>query len=212
MIRAMEQLLRPLRTRILNLVARAVVQLVADDGGLQIVQLGVLDTETRDGCERMQEYGLTSRPHPGAEAAVMFVGGRRDHGLVVAVDDRRYRLKSLQEGEVALYTDEGDHVKLSRGRIVEVVAGTRVRVQAPDATFSGNVEIAGTLQVTGAVTAQSSVAITGPVTAASTVAVAGAVTAPSVTAATVSSGGKILATHTHPYTDNGNSMTTGAPS
>lgn len=130
-IDAISKLLAPLRARIANLVARAVVQLVDDGGKLQLVQLGVLADETRSGLERFQQYGLTSVPLPGAEAVVLFVGGRRDHGLVVAVDDRRYRLVGLEAGEVALYTDEGDRIHLKRGGVIEVVAAAKVVVDAP---------------------------------------------------------------------------------
>lgn len=114
------KVLRPLRNALANLVARAVVQLVNDSGGLQGVQLSVLDGETREGVERFQEYGFTSSPRPGAEAVVLFVGGRRDHGLVVAVDDRRYRLTSLSAGEVALYNDAGARVHLKADGTVEL--------------------------------------------------------------------------------------------
>lgn len=137
------RLLAPLRTRIANLLARGVVRLVDDAGGLQAVQLGVLAGETRDGAERFQEYGFSARPHPGAEAVVLFVGGRRDHPVVVAVDDRRHRKRGLAAGETCLYTDEGDYVLLKRGRIVEVKAGTKLRVDAPAAEFTGTVTATG---------------------------------------------------------------------
>jgi phage baseplate assembly protein V len=172
----MNRLLAPLRTRLANMVGRAVVSLADDSAKLQLLQLAVLDGETRSACERFQQYGLTSHPFPGAEAVVLFVGGRRDHGLVVAVDDRRYRKAGLEEGEVALYTDEGDYVLLSRGRVVEVKAGTKVRVNAPAAEFTGNVTIAGALEVAGAVTAKASLAVAGAATAAS-VAATGAIAA-----------------------------------
>ncbi|MES7472754.1 hypothetical protein U6K92_12545, partial [Cutibacterium acnes] len=45
--------------------------------------------------------------------------------------------------------DEGDYVLLKRGRIVEVKAGARLRVDAPEAEFTGNVTIAGDLHVQG---------------------------------------------------------------
>ena len=88
------------------MVARGVVSLVNDGLKLQGVQLAILDGEIRE-AERFQQYGFTSVPLPGAEAVVVFVGGRRDHGLVVAVDDRRYRKKGLLPGEVALYNQGG---------------------------------------------------------------------------------------------------------
>jgi len=144
--------LDPIRRRIANLVARAVLTLVSDATTLQTVQVSVLDSEIRDGAERVQDYGFTSVPFPGAEGVVLFVGGLRDHPLVIRADDRRYRKKNLQPGEAAIYTDEGDYILLKRGRIVEVVAGTKVRVQAPLVECTGNMTITGTLQVTGAST------------------------------------------------------------
>jgi phage baseplate assembly protein V len=120
------RLAKPLKDRIANMVARAVVQLVSDAGKLQVVQLGVLADETREKVERFQEYGFTSVPLAGAEAVVLFVGGRRDHGLVIAVDDRRYRKKDLQPGEVALYNQAGPFVLLKSDRVI--VDGVELRL------------------------------------------------------------------------------------
>lgn len=124
MIKNLQILLRPLAARVANMVSRAVVRQTDDAGKLQLLQLGILDGETREGVERVQNYGLTSVPHAGALAAVVFVGGRRDHGLVVAVDDARHRPAGLQPGEVALYTDEFVGVKLRRGQVVEIAGST----------------------------------------------------------------------------------------
>ncbi len=131
MIEQLSRLLRPLATRIANLVSRAVVQRVDDSPKVQALQLDLLADETRDDVERFQNYGFTSVPLSGAEAVTVFVGGRRDHGLVVAVDDRRYRLTGLEAGEVALYTDQGDKVVIKRGGTIEVTAATKVVVAAP---------------------------------------------------------------------------------
>lgn len=118
MIDKVIKLLRPLHIRIANMVARAVVQLVNDGAQMQAIQLLVLAGETREGCERFQEYGFTSVPVAGAEAVVLFADGRRDHPLIVAVDDRRYRLKNLLSGEVAIYNNAGLSVLLKSSRIV----------------------------------------------------------------------------------------------
>lgn len=116
------RLLRPLATRLANVVARAVVSLVDDSKQVQEAQISVLDGETRE-VERFQNYGFTSVPLPGSEAVVVFVGGRRDHGLAIVVDDRRYRIKNLESGEVAVYTDEGDSIVIRRGGTIELNAG-----------------------------------------------------------------------------------------
>jgi phage baseplate assembly protein V len=118
--RAVREMVKPLATQVANLVSRAVVSRVNDGAKLQEVQVGLLADETRDNIERFQQYGFTSVPLEGAEAVVLFVGGRRDHGLAVAVDDRRYRLKDLEPGEVALYHKDGASVVLRADGSVEV--------------------------------------------------------------------------------------------
>lgn len=150
MIREINALLAPIRRRLDNLVARSVVSRVDDSKKLQLLQLAVLDGETREGCERVQQYGFTSVPLPGdgagaPEAVVVFVGGFRDHPLVVAVDDRRWRKKDLQPGESALYSDEGDYVALTRGRIAELLAGTKFRAVTPLVECTGAVDAVGAI-------------------------------------------------------------------
>lgn len=134
--------LRRVSVRLAGVVSRAVVARVDDSKKRQLVQAGLLAGETRDGLEHYQPYGFTSVPHAGAEGVALFVGGERDHGFVVAVDDRRYRLTGLQNGEVALYTDEGDKVVLKRGGTIEVTAATKVVVDAPLVELAGNTEAA----------------------------------------------------------------------
>jgi phage baseplate assembly protein V len=134
----MNHLVKPLATRIANMVARALVKNVDDSLKVQILQLGVLADETREGVERIQNYGFTSVPLEGAEAVALFVGGRRDHGLVIAVDDRRYRLKALENGEVAMYSDQGDKLVIKRGGTIEVTASTKVVLTTPLVELTGN--------------------------------------------------------------------------
>ena len=119
-LREVNQMLQPLRDRVMLMVARGVLKLTNDAGGLQTAQIGLLEDELRDKVERVQDYGFTSNPLPGAEAITLFVGGNRDHGLIIKMDDRRFRLKSLKGGEVALYTDEGDFIHFKRDRHIEV--------------------------------------------------------------------------------------------
>lgn len=101
--------------RIRMMLARAVITLVNDGAKVQRASISLLNDEARDGVERYQNYGFTSNPHPGMEAAVLFLGGERANPVIVAVGDRQYRLKGLKTGEVALYTDEGDYILLGRG-------------------------------------------------------------------------------------------------
>lgn len=106
-----------LKRRVMNMLARAIIETSRDDEGVQLVQVSVLEGELHDDVERAQPYGLTSRPLPGAEAMILAMGGTRSHGLIIDLGDRRYRLRSMQEGEVALYDDQGQIIYLTRDGI-----------------------------------------------------------------------------------------------
>lgn len=156
-MQASNRILGPIRRRLAHLVARAVVTLVNDAAKMQTLQLGLLAEETLDGAEHWQPYGFTYKPHAGAEALVLAVGGHRAHSVVIACADRRYRLASLEDGEVALYSDEGDKVHLKRGRVIEVVtetlnisASTAVNFDTPVINTTGQIVSAGD-QVAGGV-------------------------------------------------------------
>lgn len=125
------------------LISRAVLSLIDDSQMLQRLQVQLMADEERGDVERFQNYGFTGVPKPGAEAIAVSIGGSRSHMVVIAVDDRRYRLTGLEEGEVAIYTDEGDKIVLKRGREIEVTAGTRVILDTPDTLVKGNLHVEG---------------------------------------------------------------------
>jgi len=142
-------MLKPLRNRVYNIVSRAVLEMANDSKKMQALKVAVLAGENRDDVEYFQDYGFTSVPLPGAEALVVCPQGNREHMIAVKVGNRTVRLKDLAEGEVAIYTDEGDKIHLKRGNNIEVVAATKVLVTTPEAEFSGNVKIQGNLTVIG---------------------------------------------------------------
>lgn len=130
MMGAAREMMSGLEGRVRGMVARAIVRLVDDARQAQEVQIELLADESQDAVERFQNYGLTSVPHAGAEALVVFAGGLRSHGVVLAVEDRRYRLTGLQDGEVALFDDLGNVIKLGRD-MIRMTAVTKVMIDAP---------------------------------------------------------------------------------
>lgn len=127
-------------------IGRAVLRAVSDKPGRQFVQFEALQNEVKDGIERVQQYGFTSHPIPGASVVFVCVGSNRDHPVAIAVDDPRYRKANMSPGEVAIYTDEGDYVHLKRGRIVEintdklvVKASNSVRMETPILEVTGHI-------------------------------------------------------------------------
>ena len=127
--------IRDLGNRVMMMFGRGVLRGVNDASGRQQLQVELLKGELRDGVEHMQNYGFTSHPL-GGDVAVAFVGGNREQGIVLVVDDRRFRI-SLKPGEVAMYDDLGNRVELLRDRI-KVTAMLKVQVDAPEGEFNIN--------------------------------------------------------------------------
>lgn len=148
------RMLEPLRQRIRMMTARAVVLEVDDSAGVQRAQVQCLRGETRDRVERLQPYGLTSHPLPQSEAVALFIGGNRDHGMLLQVDDRRYRPTGLEPGEVCLYTDQGDQVRIRRGGRIEITASSECVIKAPTVRIEGDLVVEGSVQADGEVTAE----------------------------------------------------------
>lgn len=106
-------------------------------------------------AELAQHYGFSSAPLPGADFVVIPIGGNSSHCVVVASEDGRYRIK-LQDGEVSLYTDEGDYVHMKRGRVIEVVTDellfkvkNKVRFETPLVEMSGELHVEGGIKADG---------------------------------------------------------------
>lgn len=114
-----------------NSVARAIVRRVSDTGGRQSAQVEVTKGELISDVPRMQNYGFTGVPAAGGcDAVVVFLGGDRGQGIIIAMENKQFRLESLESGEVAMYDDLGNFIKLGREKL-EVEAVTEVSVAAP---------------------------------------------------------------------------------
>ncbi|SNT29061.1 phage baseplate assembly protein V [Noviherbaspirillum humi] len=155
MIEMVNRLTEDMRNRVRLMVGRAILSVVNDAGAIQTAQAQLLADEVQDDAERIQEYGFTSVPLPGAEAVLAFVGGNRDHGLIIAVDDRRYRLTGLAGGEVAIYDDLGQKVHLTRDGIVVDGAGKQITF-----TNTPKVRIEAQLEVTQNIVGQQNITAT----------------------------------------------------
>lgn len=141
--------IRDLGNRVMMMFARGVLRGVNDANGRQQLQVELLKNEVRDDVEHMQNYGFTSHPL-GGDVAVVFIGGNREQGIVLAVDDRRYRI-SLEAGEVAMYDDQGNKIELLR-EMIKVTAVQHVEVVAPTIKLVGDLEVVGNITTTGTVT------------------------------------------------------------
>lgn len=146
-LRQLAHIVRPLTTRVANVIAKGVVTLVNDSKMLQLVQLAgplgsTIDGGAGGGGEHVQPYGFSSVPLAGADTAVVvFPNGDSTHPLVLAVADRRYRPTGGQAGEVTMYTDEGDTIRLGRGHVMTLATSGTIKLggsSANEGAIKGN--------------------------------------------------------------------------
>jgi phage baseplate assembly protein V len=130
LLRMVRKVVEPIKRSVQLMIGRAILATVSDSKGIQEVKLTILAGEVKE-MERFQNYGFSSNPLPGAEALSVFVSGDREHGICLAIDDRRYRLKSLPNGAVGLYDAIGSTIILKNDGEVEIKGTTKTIVDSP---------------------------------------------------------------------------------
>ncbi|CUR45499.1 Prophage baseplate assembly protein V [Alloalcanivorax xenomutans] len=133
---------------------------VDDSPQVQVVQVELLAGEIRN-LQRLQDYGITSVPLPGAEGVAVSLNGQRGRTVMLKVDDRRYRPVDLEPGDTCLYTHEGTVVHLQKGQKILVEGATQVTVKSAGIVLDGPVQCTKTLNVAGLITGQAGLTITG---------------------------------------------------
>lgn len=149
--------------RVMNMIARGRLNGIDDTEGMQFAQVSLLRDEAKARVERFQQYGFSANAPAGSEAVVLFVGGGRDHGIVMSIDNRASRIRGQASGEVSLYTDEGDFIVLKRGNAIEIgtdrliiraaveiiIEAPQLTIRAPDVLIEGNVVVTGNIVAGG---------------------------------------------------------------
>ena len=130
-IKLLNKVLDPLKRRIQTMITRGVVTLVDSSLMMQELQVKVRGTPI-DGVEHFEPYGFTAKPHSEAEALLACLGGNSSRMVAVTVADKRFRLKGLVDGEVALYTDEGDVIHFKRDNHIYVDSFKTITAKAPN--------------------------------------------------------------------------------
>nr|WP_262925799.1 phage baseplate assembly protein V [Pseudomonas chlororaphis] len=139
----------------------------ADDSkAAQTLQVKLNNSETRDATPRLAEFGFTSVPPDGSDLMVLFMGGDRSKGVVVATGHQGSRPVGLAAGECMVYDLWGKSVYFTKdgGIIVEakdakvtvnnasavtINAATAVQLNTPVVRVSGDVEVAGNIKAGG---------------------------------------------------------------
>lgn len=112
---------------------------------IQRANADALAGEKLQDVELFQQFGMTSAPPDGTQLIVVPLGGRTSASVIVATEHGSYRFKLGAKGEMAVYNQWGDFVHLRQDRRIHVKAAAEVIVEAPVASFTGDVNVAGTV-------------------------------------------------------------------
>jgi phage baseplate assembly protein V len=128
--------------KIRNLVSRGILKRVAYDGNRRRLQLTARRGFTIDDVEHLEPYGVTTHALPGAEVVVANLGGNRGRSIVLLTHDRRHRVV-IAEGEVALYTHQGEMIHLRQDGSIQLKAATSVSIESPLTHITHNLQVDG---------------------------------------------------------------------
>ncbi|NTZ82191.1 phage baseplate assembly protein V [Burkholderia metallica] len=130
-----------LARRILTMIGAARITTFNDAGSVQKLQVKVNGLETIDNLANLMHFGFSSGPPIGTDVAIVFIGGDRSNGVVVASNHQASRPKDLKAGEAMIYSQDGKQVYLTasggiivnaNGQDVEVNSATNVTINASE--------------------------------------------------------------------------------
>lgn len=96
-------------------------------GGRVLLDLDLISGERVTRVEMLQPTGFTAVPRPGADVAVMELGGVRGHLVALAADDAGLRVTDAGPGEIGIRDERGQQV-VFRDDGIEVTGALRVTI------------------------------------------------------------------------------------
>ena len=102
----------PLKRKILLMIGRGIMLSVKDSEKIQQSQASFYKDEIKGDIEVFNSFGFTSNPPKDTECIMLSVGGNREHGVIIATENRELRLKDLPPGASAQYNKNGKYIKL----------------------------------------------------------------------------------------------------
>ncbi|WP_097425254.1 phage baseplate assembly protein domain-containing protein [Escherichia coli] len=115
--------------RLVSLVSVGRVTAGDDSGVVQTVQVQS-PSEVRSDTPVLQQFGFSSVLPAGTDVVVLSLAGNRSSAVVVASGHQSYRINGLNSGEVVVYNQWGQYVRLGGDGIVVEAAGQPVTVNS----------------------------------------------------------------------------------
>lgn len=126
-IKIISRTIAPIKRKILLMVAHGIMEEIKDSGPLQLAQATYLEGETKDSIRVMHYFGFSSNAPVGSECVAVSVGGNRESSVIIATENRDYRIKDLAPGDAVFYNKEGKFIHL-KGVNIEMLC-SKIKVE-----------------------------------------------------------------------------------
>ena len=127
------RILQNIKSKLYAIVGRAVVTALDNSGGMLLAQVQFYGSETYDGMHVLQNYGFESMVDTvdeGNETLVCSQGGSRTMSTIVAIHNPEHRPRTLNSGEVMIYSKFGQSILLKSDGSVRVTGNLLVSTGA----------------------------------------------------------------------------------
>ena len=98
------------------------VKLVDDTGTVQVAQLQLSASETRDATPMVKHFGFDSSAPPGSDVIFGALGGQRTKVFGIGTNHQPSRLKNLPSGGSRQYDQGGRQVLLDNSGLIQLFA------------------------------------------------------------------------------------------
>ena len=142
---AVRRMFERMKMRVFNLVSRATISTSTTGVRGATVGIKALQGDDRDGAEYFEPYGIAGAVPVGAEGVALAIGGSNDQVIVVCASDKGGTPEGRLPGEVDIYSQHGQRIRLHadgsisllQGSAGTVYLGTDVNPAAPAANRAG---------------------------------------------------------------------------
>lgn len=132
-IRTVRRMTRSITGRVRGMIRRSTLGALGEGTTGQTIQAKTTADDVDDEVELFEQYGFTSVPTNGSEGLVLRVGGERGASVAILFGNKTSRFQDLDQGEVAVYHNDGHAVIMRANGDIEIIPGgtSFVRIGAP---------------------------------------------------------------------------------
>lgn len=120
-----ESILDPIRRKISAILMKGILENIDFSNDFPLCKVVLHKDEIISDVEWAPQYGITTKPHKGAQVIFGSINGNKNQGLVLTIADTRYvfDMSAASEGAIALSNSDGAVILLD-GKDIKITAPT----------------------------------------------------------------------------------------